>query len=489
MDSFIYALVMVPALHDLLPRSGIAADTANTGFYGGLLFAIFLIGWGCAFLWGPIADRFGRVRTLMLTILCYSVCTFLGCIAVNVWELAVFRLLAGVGIGGEWTLGGVFVAEEWPEDRRKAGAAYMHTGYYFGTFLAAVVNYVVGSRYGWRAVFAVGGAPALLVAFIRYGVTEPARWRTRMGQLGARWTAKQSFLALFSPEYRRRTIVNSILVFVSMVGLWAGSVYVPASVMAIAERTAMPAAEAARYASYATMLLSAGTIFGCLLLIPTAEMMGRRVALGFYFMQMLFGITIGFGCALLRRDGPGFPDRSVLPRRRRRQLRRVHALAAGTISDRMPRQRFRIHNLGGPFPGRGSHVSSRRRRGALRKHRNADSLHILCVRGRPHAASLRPRNARQTPAGLRCTTWLQPCLFQCTRAFVRRRPDVQAQMQPEFEREGEQLLEEARARLPGRTVSAMIQQAFQPVFRLSSETSPIIIPCIDLDAAMGKVRA
>ena len=62
MDSFIYALVLVPALRDLLPRSGLIADEANIGFYGGLLFALFLVGWGMSLLWGPVADRFGRVR-------------------------------------------------------------------------------------------------------------------------------------------------------------------------------------------------------------------------------------------------------------------------------------------------------------------------------------------------------------------------------------------------------------------------------------------
>jgi len=70
MDAFIYALVMIPALKDLLPASGIPATAQNTGFYGGLLFAIFLVGWGFAFLWGPLADKFGRVKTLMFTILC-----------------------------------------------------------------------------------------------------------------------------------------------------------------------------------------------------------------------------------------------------------------------------------------------------------------------------------------------------------------------------------------------------------------------------------
>jgi hypothetical protein len=68
MDSFIYALVLVPALADLLPRSGISPTTANVGYYGGLLFAVFLIGWGMALLWGPVADRpekiFGGMTTL-----------------------------------------------------------------------------------------------------------------------------------------------------------------------------------------------------------------------------------------------------------------------------------------------------------------------------------------------------------------------------------------------------------------------------------------
>ena len=68
MDSFIYSLVLVPALRDLLPRSGIPATPANVGYYGGLLFALFMVGWGTALIWGPIADRFGRVRTMMFSI-------------------------------------------------------------------------------------------------------------------------------------------------------------------------------------------------------------------------------------------------------------------------------------------------------------------------------------------------------------------------------------------------------------------------------------
>ena len=295
MDSFLYALVLVPALRDLLPRSGIPGTQSNIGFYGGVLFAIFLAGWGCALLWGPIADRFGRVRTLILTVLCYSLFTFLCCTAATVWELAAFRFLAGAGIGGEWTLGGVFVAEEWPESRRVQGAAWMHTGYYFGTFLAALVNYAIGARYGWRAVFAVGGTPALLVAFIRYGVAEPKRWRQRLQQLDRKWGARDAFRALFSPEYRRRTAVNSALLFISMVGLWAGSAYVPSSITFLGAREGLAPSAAARMASYATMLLSAGTILGCLFFPFVADRLGRRRSLGLYFLLMFACISLGFG--------------------------------------------------------------------------------------------------------------------------------------------------------------------------------------------------
>src|SRR5213593_469060 len=91
MDSFIYALVLAPALTELLPKSGIAATPGNVGYYGSVLFAVFLIGWGLSMTIGPVADRFGRVRALMLTILCYSLFTFLAAFVTNVWQLALFR--------------------------------------------------------------------------------------------------------------------------------------------------------------------------------------------------------------------------------------------------------------------------------------------------------------------------------------------------------------------------------------------------------------
>jgi MFS family permease len=294
MDSFIYSLVLVPALMELLPRSGIEATPGNIGFYGSVLFALFLIGWGLSMAWGPIADRFGRVRTLTLTILCYSLFTLLCGLATSLWQLAALRLLAGIGIGGEWFIGATFVAEEWPEDRRKQGAGYMHTGYYFGFFLAALANYYVGAKYGWRWMFVVGGTPALLVTFIRYGVRESATWRERVAEKH-RPALSEAFAKIFSSTYARRTVLNSLYLLVSIVGLWAGSVYVPSSVREIAMREGRTAANATQLASYGTMLLSAGTILGCVVLPTLAEALGRRLTLGLYFVVMFVSVAGGFG--------------------------------------------------------------------------------------------------------------------------------------------------------------------------------------------------
>ena len=295
MDSVIYALVMVPALRELLPNSGIPATTANIGYYGSLLFALFLIGWGIAMVWGPVADRFGRVPTLMATILWFSLFTLLSAFATNIWTLAVLRLLAGIGIGGEWSMGATLVSEAWPEERRKMGAAYMHTGYYFGFFLASLANFLVGSRYGWRYMFIVGGLPALLVAFSYNRIHEPERWVKKQSDLAGKWTMRRAFFEIFSPKYRRRTILNSIYFTASIVGLWGGSVYVPAAVTYLSAQAGHTVAEGARLASYGTALLSIGTILGALSVGALADRIGRRANQAIFFALMAVFVWLAFG--------------------------------------------------------------------------------------------------------------------------------------------------------------------------------------------------
>ena len=295
MDGFIFSLVLVPAMRDVLPKSGIAATQANIGYYGGLLFALFMIGWGLALIWGPIADRCGRARTLMFTVLWFSVFTFLAALSQGIWSLALFRFLAGVGIGGEWSIGASLVSESWPEQRRTWGVCLMHTGYYIGFVVAALANYYIGSQFGWRWMFVVGGAPALVVGFLFNRVREPEKWKDKRAQLGEQLKMHRSFLELFSAQYQRRTILNSIYLMASIVGLWAGSVYVPSAITYIADRAGKTAVEAARLASYSTALLGIGTIVGALMTPLLAKRLDRRTTLGIFFGLMLVCLWLAFG--------------------------------------------------------------------------------------------------------------------------------------------------------------------------------------------------
>ena len=299
MDSVIYALVLTPAMKELLPNSGMAATPANIAFMGSLLFALFLIGWGLSFLWGPLADRFGRARTLAATILVFAVFTGAAALAQNVWQLGLFRLLAGIGIGGEWALAGTYVSEAWPEDRRKMGAGYLQTGYYAGFFIAAILNFTVGATYGWRAMFLCGLAPVVVAIATFLRVKEPPRWNAHAGE--AKRTSQLA--TIFNPTYRRRTVVNAALVAVAIVGLWAGTVYEPTAIITLARKAGMDAVAAAHMASYGTGILSIGTILGCLALPLLAEKFGRKRTLAVYFMGMMVAIVAAFGWAFYLPDG------------------------------------------------------------------------------------------------------------------------------------------------------------------------------------------
>ena len=300
MDSFIYALVLVPALKELLPKSGIAATPANIGSYGSILFALFLVGWGFSFIWGPIADRFGRTKTLAGTILMYAVFTGASYFADSVWHLAIFRFLAGIGIGGEWAMAGTYVAEAWPEDRRKMGAGYLQTGYYAGFFVAAALNFTVGAAFGWRAMFLCGLAPVVVSLYALLRVKEPERWEAEV-----RGATKQSapLAEIFGPKYLKRTIVNSALLTVAIIGLWAGAVYVPSAVTLLSKNAGIEGTSVPRMVSTATAVLSVGTILGCIVLPILAEAIGRRKTLAIYFVIMLVTIPAAFGWAFYLKNG------------------------------------------------------------------------------------------------------------------------------------------------------------------------------------------
>lgn len=300
MDSVIYALVLSPALNELLPKSGIKATPATVGYAGSVLFALFLVGWGLSLIWGPIADRFGRTRVLAATIFVYAFFTGAAALSQSVWQLAIFRLLAGVGIGGEWALAGTYVAEAWPEDRRKMGAGYLQTGYYAGFFLASALNFTVGARFGWRAMFWCGLTPIILTFIILRRVKEPERWERKARAHSLR---EHPLLAIFSGQYGRRTLVNTVLLASAICGLWAAAVYAPTAIIGLAKRAGMVQAAAVKTSSFGMGLLSLGTILGCLAVPLLAERIGRKRTLAIYFAGMAACILLSFGWAFYLADG------------------------------------------------------------------------------------------------------------------------------------------------------------------------------------------
>jgi MFS family permease len=295
MDSVIYAFVLSPALTELLPKSAVKATPANVGFAGSILFALFLVGWGLSFVWGPIADKFGRTQVLAATIFVYAIFTGAAALSQTVWQLALFRLLAGIGIGGEWALAGTYVAEAWPEDRRKMGAGYLQTGYYAGFLLASALNYTVAAHYGWRAMFWCGLTPVAVAFMVLLRVKEPERWQERAQGKAA--GGLSSLRRIFSSPYTRRTLVNTALLASAICGLWAAAVYAPTAIITLAKRDGMSQPQAVRMSSFGMGLLSLGTILGCLAVPPLAERLGRKRTLALYFLGMASCILLSYSWA------------------------------------------------------------------------------------------------------------------------------------------------------------------------------------------------
>jgi len=285
MDATIYTLVMDPALRELL---GARESRADIGWYSGIILSIFLLGWALGgVVFGVVADYLGRARTLVITILIYAVFTGLAGFSHSWWELALYRFLTAVGVGGEWAAGATLVAEAWPESLRVKGAGLLQSAWGAGYFLAAGA-YRLLSAQTWRIMFFVGILPAVVAIFIRLAVREPERWTEARAAERRKGSRRLTLMELFTPAARRDTLVGAGLAVVAVFGLWGATNWTPSLIRELLQPRGLDRSSVNRMVSYALMSLNVGAIVGYLAFAPMAERLGRRGA----FLVMMLGAAV-----------------------------------------------------------------------------------------------------------------------------------------------------------------------------------------------------
>jgi MFS family permease len=225
-DVMLYALVLAHIMRDLSMSKGTA----------GLLNTLTLLASGIGgVLFGFIADRIGRKRALMATILTYSVFSFACGFSTTILMLACFRFALGLGMGGEWNTGAALVAETWPGEQRARALAVVQSSWAIGYALAALVASIVLQFSNWRTVFFVGVLPALIIFWILKKVPESEMWEQQRGASLRAETAgtghplaqEDSFFHLFSRSYARPTVALLLVNFFGLFAWWGLFTWIP----------------------------------------------------------------------------------------------------------------------------------------------------------------------------------------------------------------------------------------------------------------------
>lgn len=214
MDVMLYSLVLTFLIREF------AMDTRTAGFLNSLTLVASGIG---GFLFGVLADRIGRIRSLMAAILVYALASAACGFSHTIPQLATFRFVLGLGMGGEWTTGAALIAETWRAEHRGKALGIMQSAYAIGEAIAALVVALVLPHFGWRSVFLVGVLPAFLVFWIQRRVPEPELWKQRAAR-----KEKVSLRKLLEKGVLRNGILATTMNACSMFGYWGLFTWIPA---------------------------------------------------------------------------------------------------------------------------------------------------------------------------------------------------------------------------------------------------------------------
>ena len=288
---------------------GSPAAKKATLFWGGTLTSLLLVGWAVGgILFGMIADRIGRTRTLLVTMLLYAFGTAACAAAPNLPMLILFRIVASLGIGGEWAAGAAMVAEVVPERRRVEAGALLYTSAPVGLSLATLANFQIAGvifkgspQTSWRWVFLCGLIPAVVAFVIRLFVHEPARWKE-----AAAATRPPRIRELFAPGVRRLTASGFAMALPALIAWWTCAAFLSIVATGLAQTEARAhgldvAATLALVESWkarTTSFFNLGGLIGTLLTIPAAKVLGRRKMFALYFVLSGVATYATFGLDL-----------------------------------------------------------------------------------------------------------------------------------------------------------------------------------------------
>ncbi len=309
-DALLFNFVAPNAVPTLLglPLGSPQAREA-TVYWTGNLTALLLVGWAAGgIVFGWFADRYGRQRAMVLTILIYALGTTLCAFATSIWQLALFRGVTSLGIGGEWAVGAALVAETVPESRRVEAGVLLQTGSPLGILLASFVNYQIAGVWfvdapdmSWRYVFLCGLAPVALALTVRLFIRESEHW-TRHVQ----GSAPVRVAELFGASVRAATVSALVVSITGLLTWWAINAFVPllGSLLAADEiRASGLGGDAARqlaeaWKSQAANAFNIGGLCGSFGTIPLARLFGRRRMFQAYFLYSAVVIFATFGLEL-----------------------------------------------------------------------------------------------------------------------------------------------------------------------------------------------
>lgn len=262
-DVMLYALLLTSIITDLgLTRQtagAIGSATLLSAAAGGLIF-------------GVVADRYGRTRALMGSVLIYSVFTAASGLATTALQLAIFRILLGFGMGGEWASGAALVSETWPASHRGKALGLMQSAWAIGYGLAAVVTMIVLPRWGWRVVFFIGVLPACLTLWIRRHVKEPELWLRNRNSSQPKGRIADIFQDGRIPVTIAVTLMNACTLF----AWWGFNLWLPGFL-------SMPAASggvglSAENMSWFIIAMQVGMWFGYITFGYISDIVGRKRA-------------------------------------------------------------------------------------------------------------------------------------------------------------------------------------------------------------------